>query len=135
MFRISNNNVPVNIRKYFSLENTEYGLRQSEKFQVKFVRTTRKSQCLSVYGVKLFNMLDQSSKQTKTLNKFNVLLKRLLKYCLLMNNMEYENGILNPWNINISHSLVNVLIFTFIFPLSPRPSHSKSRNNGSYNLL
>ena len=76
MFRVRNNNVPVNIEKYFCLKATRYGLRQSENFQVKFVRTTRKSQCLSVYGVKLFNKLDQSLKQTKTLTKFNFLLKR-----------------------------------------------------------
>ena len=78
MFRVSKKDVPLNIQKYFSLNHGNYGLRHSDKFQVKFVRTTRKSQCLSAYGVKLYNDLDQSLKQTKALGRFKKLLKRRL---------------------------------------------------------
>ena len=40
----------------FSKDNN-YLLRSKSKFKIKYVRTTLKHKCLSIYGVKLFNAL------------------------------------------------------------------------------
>ena len=55
MFKAKNNKLPANIQKMFTQIEGSYFLRGLLNFKMKKVRTTRKSFCISVRGVKLSN--------------------------------------------------------------------------------
>ena len=54
MFKAKNNILPANIQKKFTQREGSYFLRGLFNFKMKKVRTTRKSFCISVCGVKLW---------------------------------------------------------------------------------
>ena len=62
MYKIKNKELPANLLKHFSQvgDNKGYKLRNVDEFSIKYVRTKQRSQCLSFYGVKLYNSLPSS---------------------------------------------------------------------------
>ena len=81
MYKAKNNLLPTKIQKYFVALNTvhSHNTRSSSKenLYIHAVRTKLKLSCLSVTGVKLWNKLDESIKQSKPLNICKQQLKKL----------------------------------------------------------
>ena len=74
MFKAKNNKLPANIQK----REGSYFLRGLFNFKMKKVRTTRKSFCISVCGVKLWNGLKEELKQCPNLKLFKTRLKEVI---------------------------------------------------------
>ena len=66
MFKANMKILPVNVQQKF-ISNTDhrYCLRNTNRFKVQHARTTLKSNCISIYGVKLFNCLPKSIVEAK----------------------------------------------------------------------
>ena len=62
MYKAKYESLPSNIQQLFTnkQESLYYSTRQKHKFAVKYARTSIKSKCLSVYGVKLWNKVPSS---------------------------------------------------------------------------
>ena len=81
MFKAYHMLLPQTLQNYFSLNrNDRYNTRQTCNFQQKFVRTRQKQLCISYSGVKLWNSLDDTLKNCKTIDLF----KKKYKNSLLM---------------------------------------------------
>ena len=80
MFKASKCSLPCNVQKLFAKVETGYTLRSKGNFTKMHIRTAKKAQCISVYGVNLFNKLNDSIKNAKNLSIF----KRLFKNILLL---------------------------------------------------
>ena len=78
MFKAKNNKLPANIQKMFTQIEGSYFLRGLLNFKMKKVRTTRKSFCISVCGVKLWNGLKEELKQCPNLKLFKTRLKEVI---------------------------------------------------------
>ena len=63
MFKAQNKLLPGNIQKLFSEREGGYNLRGIFHFKIHSIRTTRKSFCISICGVKLWNRLNVELKQ------------------------------------------------------------------------
>lgn len=70
LFKASKNNLPNNIQQLFTVNDSGYYLRGYSNFQLPAVRTTRRTWCVSVCGVKLWNSLDTNLKRCSTVKKF-----------------------------------------------------------------
>ena len=59
MYKASKLELPSNLQcKFDIIDNQEkYNLRSKNKFKVKYARTTKMQHCLSVFGVKVYNLL------------------------------------------------------------------------------
>ena len=69
--------LPMNIQqKFMSNVDNKYCLRSKDKFKVKFARTTLKSNCISIYGVKLYNSLSKSIIEAKNVFCFKNMYKK-----------------------------------------------------------
>lgn len=79
LFKARNNLLPENIRKLFTEREGGYSLREELNFKIHHARTTLKSLCLSISGVKLWNSLTDELKKSKTIG----ILKRIFKTQLL----------------------------------------------------
>lgn len=73
MFKVSKHLVPLNIQNLFSQRDGGYNLRGDTKFKMHLVRTTRKSFCVSVCGVKLCNRLEDEHRQCPHIHSFKSL--------------------------------------------------------------
>lgn len=75
MYKARNNTLPVNIQKLFTQREGGYYLRGNDIFKQPTVRTVRKSMCVSVCGVKLWNTLGTHVKQCLNIQLFKTKLK------------------------------------------------------------
>ena len=74
---LSHKNLPHNIQHCFTLvaESGQSRTRQNYKFKVKYVRTNIKSMCISIVGVKLWNILSLKLKTCCSINSFKKCMK------------------------------------------------------------
>ena len=71
MFKAYHSQLPINMQNNFELSHVgQYSLRNRNKFKIRFVRTTLKHNCLSIYGVKLFHSLPYDITSIPTLSRF-----------------------------------------------------------------
>ena len=72
MYKVKNNQLPISLVKHFSIAGDKscHVLRNKNEFCIKYVRTTQRSQCLSYYGVKLFNSLPNALTSQKNVYLF-----------------------------------------------------------------
>ncbi len=69
--------LPVNIQtKLISNRSNDYCLRNRNKFKVRHARTNLKANCLSIYGVKVFNNLSKGLTEAKNVFCFKRLYKK-----------------------------------------------------------
>ena len=78
MFKAKHNLLPKNIQDLFQINENCYCTRQYGKFNCKYVRTSLKYKCVSVYGVKLWNELSGELSSISSKCKFKVMLKTML---------------------------------------------------------
>ena len=63
MYKAKNNLLPRNIQRLFQIvQNQHYETRQTGQFSLQYYRTNFKSMSVSVYGVKLWNSLNDDCK-------------------------------------------------------------------------
>ena len=61
MFKVNNELLPDNLKHFFNVKYTMLHVtRQSNKLKHVYARKTLKAQCTCVYGVKVWNSLDES---------------------------------------------------------------------------
>ena len=77
MYKAYNFLLPVTLQSFFTL-NTDSRLRNQFSFKQSYVRTTRKSNCISVTGIKLWNNLNINLRKLKKLSHFKLSCKRHL---------------------------------------------------------
>lgn len=87
LFKAKNKELPGNIQSMFFLKEGSYNLRGFCNFKTGKVRTTRKSFCVSVHGVKLWNSLNMELKQCPNIKQF----KKSYKNMIFSNYKEKEN--------------------------------------------
>lgn len=75
MFKARNYLLPSNIQELFLDKRGNLCTRQEGNFQQVYVRTSLKSFCISIKGVKLWNSLNLDLKMCKSINKFKKRLK------------------------------------------------------------
>lgn len=79
LYKANKGILPENIQKLFTHKEGGYNLRGCSNFKRQIVRTTRKSLCVSVCGVKLWNRMDVELKQCPNIHLF----KSRYKKCIL----------------------------------------------------
>uniref|UniRef100_A0A8C6MEW6 Reverse transcriptase domain-containing protein n=1 Tax=Nothobranchius furzeri TaxID=105023 RepID=A0A8C6MEW6_NOTFU len=80
MFKARNNLLPTNLQRFFVLIPKNDKSRKKPEFKRIFVRTTLKQMCISIYGVKLWNNLDDELKKCTTTDQFKKMYKdKMLK--------------------------------------------------------
>ena len=79
MYKINENNVPASVKPMFQKNNNvhNYPTRQANDFHIPKARTNFVKRNFLFTGPKFWNSLDQSMKETRTLNKFKYRLKML----------------------------------------------------------
>ena len=70
MFKAFHNLLPLNVQQFFSIYESVYSTRQECNFIQKYARTSLKSMCISVKGVKLWNALDSSLISCRSVHQF-----------------------------------------------------------------
>ena len=80
MYKARNNQLPENIQAMFSDREGGYNLRGELDFKTHFARTTLKSFCISIRGVKLWNSMTAELKQCSNMIQF----KKRYKECIIM---------------------------------------------------
>ena len=76
MYKARNGCLPTNVQKYFTITDSQYNMRQKGNFQKCHIRTTKKSHCISVYGVNLYNNLGVEMKCAKSIYRFKAQYKK-----------------------------------------------------------
>ena len=70
MFKAFHNLLPLNIQQFFSIYESVYLTRHKCNFIQKYARTSLKSMCISVKGVKLWNALVSSLISCRSVHQF-----------------------------------------------------------------
>lgn len=70
MYRAINRQLPRNIQKHFLIREGGYNLRSTQTFKHPRALTTRKSFCVSVCGVKIWNDLKEDLRNSPNIRKF-----------------------------------------------------------------
>jgi len=72
--------LPVKLLQFFSTVNSIHNhcTRHSDDFAVKYCRTTSKSMCISIKGVKMWNSLSNELQNCETVHKFRKMYKKLI---------------------------------------------------------
>lgn len=70
LFKAKNNLLPENIQTLFTGREGGYNLRGKFKFKILKARTTRKTFCISICGVKLWNSLEGTLRECPNINQF-----------------------------------------------------------------
>ena len=71
MYKAEKKLLPLNILNLFSFQvSTNYNTRNRNKIRQKFARTTLKSMCISVHGIKLWNDLNENIKKCENVKLF-----------------------------------------------------------------
>ena len=78
MFKAKNNLLPGNIQKLFSDREGGHNLRGKFNFKMHSIRTTMKSFCISICGVKLWNSFNVELKQCPNLEQFKIRYKDMI---------------------------------------------------------
>ena len=88
MYKARYNNLPGNIQKMFFDREGGYNLRGELNVKTLYARTTLKSFCISICGVKLWNSrpIEVETKQCSNIHKF----KTRYKKCIIMRYEEEE---------------------------------------------
>jgi len=82
MYKIFHNQMPENIQKFFELKKYKYPQRQLNNFTTIFYRTKRRSQSLTVIGVKIWNELGNEVKSIASIVLFKRKMKQILFACM-----------------------------------------------------
>ena len=78
--------LPLNIQRLFSVDEvTYYNTRQLTNMKQVYIRTTLKSKCISIGGVKLWNSLKMDLRNSITLSRFK---------------KEYKNSLLRNYDLS-----------------------------------
>ena len=65
MYKANTHKLPINIQQLFSVDEfTYYNTRQLKNMKQVYIRTTLKSKCISICGVKLWNSLTEKKKNS-----------------------------------------------------------------------
>ena len=65
MYKANTHKLPLNIQQLFSVDEfTYYNTRQLKNMKQVYIRTTLKSKCISICGVKLWNSLTEKKKNS-----------------------------------------------------------------------
>lgn len=75
MFMAYNNKLPQKIQNIFEHRESHYSLRGKQMFRTNIARTNKKSYCVSVKGVTLWNKLSDNIKTANALKSFKILYK------------------------------------------------------------
>ena len=78
MYKARNNQLPGNIQKMFSDREGGYNLRGENDFKTQVSRTTLKCFCITIYGVKLWNSMNEDIKLCTSKNRFKKRYKQLI---------------------------------------------------------
>ena len=78
MYKAKNHQLPKNIQNLFHHRQGGYKLRGEFNFKTLSRRSTMKSFCVSMAGVKLWNNLSEELKQCPNINQFKVMYKDML---------------------------------------------------------
>ena len=82
MYKANKKMLPLNIQRLFSVDEvTYYNTRQLKNMKQVYIRTTLKSKCISICGVKLWNSLKMDLRNSTSLPRF----KKEYKKSLLQN--------------------------------------------------
>ena len=82
MYKAKNKLLPINIQTLFdSNVNVNYSLRNKKTFFTKHARINVKAMCVSMVGVKSWNLLDNKIKVAKSLNCFKKMYKNYIFHC------------------------------------------------------
>ena len=87
MYKAHKKCLPVNLQTNFNMIlGLAYDTQQSKNIRQVFARTTQKANCISVYGVKLWNALQENIKTLQNIHIFKKLYKNEIfkKYSLLL---------------------------------------------------
>jgi len=82
MYKIFHNQMPENIQKFFELKKYKYPQRQLNNFTTILYRTKRRSQSLTVIGVKIWNELGNEVKSIASIVLFKRKMKQILFACM-----------------------------------------------------
>ena len=88
IFKARNNLLPGNIQKMFFNREGDYNLRGEHKLKQLRITTTRKSQCITICGVNLWNGLDLEIQKSSNILQF----KRLYKNYIINSYRVEERG-------------------------------------------
>ena len=86
MYKARHNHLPGNIQGMFSEREGGYNLRGELNLKTRVARTTLKTFCISVCGVKLWNSMHVEFKQCSSVNQF----KKRYKECIIMRYRQEE---------------------------------------------
>ena len=75
IFKARNNLLPGNIQNMFFEREGGYNLRGEHKLKQLLIKTTRRSQCIAICGVKLWNGLDREIQESNNIFKFKKMYK------------------------------------------------------------
>lgn len=75
LYKAFNKALPNHVQQFFKLKETVHNLRGFGNFIIPNIKSTRKSFCVSVCGVKLWNSLGTQHKQCQSIHKFKQLYK------------------------------------------------------------
>lgn len=88
MFKARDGRLPLHIQKHFVKRDGHYNLRGTEKFKQAEEKSTRKSFCLSVYGVKIWNDLSDELRGCPNIRTF----KKNYNELIVLKYVEEENS-------------------------------------------
>lgn len=78
LFKAKNNLLPENIQTLFTGREGGYNLRGKFKFKILKARTTGKTFCISICGVKLWNSLEGTLRECPNINQFKKKYKEMI---------------------------------------------------------
>ena len=83
IYKAKQKSLPTNIQILFGINyGKDYNTRQLNKFYVTYSRTVLKSRCLSIYGVKMWNNLDEVARTYPSFLAFKILKNEIFKEIL-----------------------------------------------------
>ena len=80
MYKVNRKILPEKLLSMFKLKTVEkkYNLRNKNDIYYRFARTKQKQMCLSIYGIKLWNMINDEIKKCKSIQVFKSKFKSYL---------------------------------------------------------
>ena len=96
MYKANKKKLPLNIQPLFSVDEvTYYNTRQLKNMKQVYIRTTLKSKCISICGVKLWNLLKMDLRNLTSLPRFK---------------KEYKKSLLQNYDYQTDHLLVGIVL-------------------------
>lgn len=78
MYKAKSRSLPINIQKLFNFNDSQEGNRRKKNFKSQFACTTIKQRCISVYGVKVWNSLNDLKSCLSNTGFKNMYIKKYL---------------------------------------------------------